>query len=855
MTAPTHHHEHHSQSQVTLDVRGMHCASCVSHVEKGLRSVPGVSDARVNLATNEAAVTFDAAKAGVDELISAVKSTGYDASLPPDPHADHHHHDGAGEHDHDHGDDAAWRRRVIVGAIFTAPLVVIAMVMAWHSPVMVWVQFALALPVQIVLGWPFYVGTWNSVKRLRPDMDTLVALGSTAAFAYSLYLLLAWQFGGAAHAHDAGMPPHVYFETAAVILTLIGVGKLLEARARSSAASAIRELMNLQPPVATVLRDGQEHEVRVSEIQVGDTILVRPGQRIAVDGVVTSGASAVDQSMLTGESMPIDVAPGSQVTGGTLNQTGAFQFRATRIGKHTALAQIVELVKQAQTSKAKVQRVADAVAGVFVQIVMVIALATLLIWGLAFSNWNTGLFASIAVLIVACPCAMGLATPAAIMVGTGLGARMGILIKDAAALERAGKLTHIILDKTGTLTRGEPAVVDVWEQEHHPGRVVPVERHVDSQTAAESEVAAAPPLRDGAPENGALDLLRFAAAVEQNSEHPLGKAIVRAAKERNLALAPVADFKSITAGGVRGVVGGRTVIVGKLATLREHGVEIAAELEARLAEEAAKGRTVVAVAVDGHSSGLIMLADELKANAKEAVAELHRLGLKTILMTGDQRAAGIAVAKELDIDDVFAEVLPQDKQAKVSELQRSGGIVAMVGDGINDAPALAAADIGIAIGGGQVRSAQRGVRNETEVPTAAFGAPSSALGNEDADKAKPLHKSHGISLAVLNPTPQTPRPNPPAPAGGGSDIAMQAGHVVLVGGDLAALPRAIRLSRATMRRIYAGLFWAFIYNILLIPLAALGYLHPMLAAAAMAFSSISVVLNALWLRWRWRSGP
>lgn len=793
-------------NQVTLSVTGMHCASCVSHVEKGIKSVPGVTDARVNLATNEAAVTFDDAKADVGKLIAAVKDAGYNAAMPQE-----HHH---GEHDahheapqHNHNVDVAWRWRVILGVILTLPVMIFAM--AWHSAASVWLQFALSLPVQIVLGRPFYVGAFKAAKHLRADMDTLVAVGSTAAFIYSIYLMLAWQLGDAsAHADHV---PHVYFETAAVILTLIGVGKLLEARARSSAASAIRELMNLQPALATVIRNNNEQEIRVSEIVIGDIVLVRPGQRVPVDGVIINGSSSVDQSMLTGESMPVDVTVNSPVTGGTLNQTGAFQFRTSRIGKHTALAQIVDLVKQAQTSKAQVQRIADAVAGVFVQIVMVLALITLLVWGLAFSAWNTGFFAAIAVLIVACPCAMGLATPAAIMVGTGLGAKMGILIKDAAALERAGKLTHIILDKTGTLTRGEPVVVSVLE--HH--------------SASGNRVVPTLPVFDG------LVMLRLAASVEQHSEHPLGRAIVREAKARQITLAPVDSFKSITAGGVRGVVDGHTVIVGKLATLRDEKVPIASDIEKEVNDEIAKGNSVVAIAIDGNYAGLIALADEMKPNAKEAVASLHALGLNVILMTGDQRVVAKNVAKELGIDDVFAQVLPAEKQAKVVELQKQGAIVAMVGDGINDAPALAAADIGIAMGGGK------------------FRVPSSELRvAEKGDGAPHHHAPRGVSLSVLNPKPATRSPKP-APSSG-SDIAMQAGHVVLVGGDLSALPRAIRLSRATMRRIHAGLFWAFVYNIALIPLAALGYLHPMLAAGAMAFSSISVVLNALWLRWSWK---
>ncbi|MEX2212851.1 MAG: heavy metal translocating P-type ATPase [Phycisphaeraceae bacterium] len=842
-------------AETTLNIKGMHCASCVTRVEKSLKQVEGVSDARVNLATNEAAVTLNDAGADVAQLIKAVERAGYGAALPQE-----HEHGEHAQHAHDHGDQNAWRWRVIVGIILTTPLMIISM--AWHQPASLWLQLALALPVQFILGWPFYVGAFKSIKRLSPDMDTLVALGSTVAFAYSVYQLVVWLSG--THAGDSSHVPHVYFETAAMILTLIGVGKMLESRARSSAASAIRELMQLQPARAFVVRDGQEREIPVGEIQVGDRIIVKPGSRVPVDGAIEEGNSSVDQSMLTGESMPVDVSPGSIVTGGTLNQTGSFTFRATQIGKHTTLAQIVDLVKKAQGSKANVQRIADKVAGWFVQAVMVISLVTLLVWGLALNDWDGGIFAAIAVLIVACPCAMGLAVPAAIMVGTGLGARMGILIKDAAALERAGKLTHIILDKTGTLTRGQPAVTEV--REHHPDRVVlrasdnkdaPAaaagERGRDAADAAEAtgdRALTAPPYRDGATARiGALFAL--AAAVETRSEHPLGAAIVREARARQLTLSEVTDFQSITAGGVRGRVSGKAIIVGKLATLGEHDISIDDRAKQASEEMQQAGSTVVAVAIDGSLAGFIAMSDQLKEGAAEAVKQLHDLGLKTTLMTGDQKPIADAVAKEIGIDDVLAEVLPKDKAAKVEAIQKQGGIVAMVGDGINDAPALAAANIGIAMGGARKES---GDRRQGTGNTVAAGLGPSGPTSDDAHVHHAAHAGQGrsLSLSVLNPEPGT-RNSQPAPGGSaGSDIAMQAGHVVLVGGDLASLPRAIRLSRAIMKRIHVGLFWAFIYNIALIPLAAVGWLDPMLAAGAMAFSSISVVLNALWLKWTWK---
>ncbi|MCE9590125.1 MAG: heavy metal translocating P-type ATPase [Planctomycetes bacterium] len=724
-----------------LKIRGMHCASCVSHVEKSLRAVPGVSAATVNLATERASVSYDA-PAGVDELVTAVKRAGYEAEpadQPVAPTGDAHTHAPAHVHAHHHGGDEApasmlW---LIPAVALAAPIMVLHM--AFHDwPPGAWVQFALATPIQIWLGWPFYKGAARAAMHGRTDMDTLVALGTTVAFAYSVRLLFS---GG----HE------VYFDTSAVILVLIGLGKHLEARARSSAASAIRGLMQLQPAHATVVRSGVESEIPVDDLRKGDLLLVRPGQRIPVDGELTDGASAVDASLITGESVPVEVTAGSRVIGGTLNHTGAFHMKATATGRDTTLAHIVALVESAQTSKAAVQRVADAVAGVFVPVVLVIAAATFVAWGLH-SGWPAAVRPMIAVLIVACPCALGLATPAAIMVGTGIGARRGILIKDAAAFERAGRLTHVILDKTGTLTLGRPGVTDVA---------------VDGDNAAADRT------------------LSLAASVERMSEHPLARAIVEHAISRRLTQGQVADFTSTPGGGVHGRVGGVSVSVGRPDVLRDTGVTGLDEWKERIAALESAGKTVVAVAVGGRVSGVIAMADEPRPGAAKAVEELRGLGLTVVMMSGDNAAAARAVAASVGIDQVLAPVLPGEKAAKVQELRKAGHVVAMVGDGINDAPALAAADVGVAMGGG-------------------------------------------------------------------ADIAADAGHIVLVGGEPLALPRAIRLSRATLRRIHAGLFWAFIYNLVLIPVAALGWLHPMLAAGAMAFSSVSVVGNALWLRRAWR---
>ncbi len=639
-----------------------------------------------------------------------------------------------------------------------------------------WTQLVLATVVQALLGWPFYRGALKSLRHGRAEMDTLVAMGTTVAWAYSVAQVVTAHFT-AGHAD-------VYFETAVMILVLVGLGRRLEARARSSAAEAIRGLMALSPPTAVVIRDGSERTIPAAEVRVGDVVLVRPGQTVPVDGTIIEGRSEIDQSIMTGESVPVTVGEGDTVIGGTVNQGGAFTFRARRTGRRTVLAQIVRLVEQAQGSKAKIQRLADAVAGVFVPIVIAIAVAALLAWGLLGSSWPTGVYAMIAVLIVACPCALGLATPAAIMVGTGLGARHGILIKDAAAFERAGKLTHVILDKTGTLTKGKPQVTDLLLTDPPP---VLAPREDD-----DAETAGTPVDRDM--------MLRLAAGVEQRSEHPLARAVVRAAKQQNLNIPDVDGFERLDGGGVTGRVEGRVVTIGRVAVLEQRlvrDIEHVAAARDRLDEVS---KTSVAVAIDSQAVGIIGFADELKEDAPRVVAALHALGLKTVLMTGDRRSIARSVAERLGIDEVEAEVLPQDKQARVAQLQQRGEIVAMVGDGINDAPALAAADVGIAMG----------------------AAHDGAGGGEE----------------------DTP--------GGGTDIAMAAGHIVLVGAALGAIPRAISLSRATRRRIVMGLVWAFGYNVLLIPVAAAAWLNPMLAAAAMSLSSVSVVANALWLRRSWK---
>ncbi len=714
-----------------LKITGMRCAGCVNAVRTQLEQAPGVHQAQVNLATHEALVQHDST-AGTGALVNAVAAAGFEAAVTSD---DDEAEPGAASADQDDGSSAAAWQHWGMGAF--AGLIVMVLAMAQHHPPAwsAWTQLILTALLLAWLGGPFFRGAWRAAKHGRAEMDTLVVLGVSVAFGYSVVTVLR------------GGP--IYFETAAMILVIIGLGRLLEGKARQSAAAALTSLAQLQPASVRVWRQEQWRELPLRQVRQGDRLQVPPGQRVPVDGEVIAGQSHVDQSLATGESEPLAVQAGVRVIGGGLNLDGVFEMSALRVGKDTFLAQVIELVRQAQASRANIQRLADSVAGVFVPAVMLLAATSLLVWGLWLHDWNTGLSALIAVLIVACPCALGLATPMTVLVATGLGAQRGILIKDAQALEQFSKLRHVILDKTGTLTTGRGGVA----------KVAPLP-HVDPHT-----------------------LLQMAASIEQASNHPLARAIVAHAQEQGLELLPTQDFHELTAAGVRGLVSGRAVVVGRVPTLREHEVTHLEELDELRQQIGALARSVVAIAIDGRAAGLIAIADKLRPEARDVVAQLKKLGLRVHLLSGDQHAVAAAVAQEVGIDEVLAEVQPADKEAKVRALQQDGSAVAMVGDGINDAPALARANVGLAMGAG-------------------------------------------------------------------ADAAVSSGHVVLVGSDLRLLPGAIRLGRAALRRIYAGLFWAFIYNLILIPLAAANLLHPMLAAAAMSFSSISVVLNALWLRWR-----
>ncbi|XZO02527.1 MAG: heavy metal translocating P-type ATPase [Microcoleus sp.] len=740
---------------LTVKLQGMSCASCASSIEQAIKSVPGVIECNVNFGMEQASIQYDSQKTSLATIQATVDAAGYKAFPLPEMTQ--------GEDDTEQITRQAesqvlqrklWTAGMISLLLFTGSIPAMT---GWHLPFIpgwlhnFWLQLVLTAPVQFWCGNSFYIGAWKSLKRRLATMDTLIVLGTSSAYFYSVCVTV---FPGFFLAQ--GLIPSVYYEVATSVIALILLGKTLENRAKGETSEAIRKLMGLQAKTARIVRNGQELEVPLAQVEIGDIVQVRPGEQIPVDGEVIEGYSTIDEAMVTGESLPVKKQVGDEVIGSTINKTGSFKFRTTRIGQDTFLAQIVKMVQDAQGSKAPIQKLADEVTGWFVPAVIAVALATFIIWFNATGNLTLATVTMVEVLIIACPCALGLATPTAVMVGTGKGAENGVLIKGAESLELAHKIQVIVLDKTGTLTEGKPTVTDF----------VTIK---------------------GSANSNELKLLKFAASVERNSEHPLGEAIVRYAESQEVSLTDVKDFEAIAGSGVRGVVEGKSIALGTLRWMQELGFDTDyLELRAKAWESASK--TVVWMAVEGKIEAILGIADALKPSSARAVKALQKLGLEVVMLTGDNRTTAESIAHAVGIDRIFAEVRPDQKAAKIQALQAQGKIVAMVGDGINDAPALALADVGIAIGTG-------------------------------------------------------------------TDVAIAASDITLISGDLQGIVTAIQLSRATMRNIRENLFFAFIYNIAGIPIAAgilypiFGWLlSPIIAGGAMAFSSVSVLTNALRLR-------
>lgn len=726
---------------VQLQLEGMTCAACANRIEKGLSKLPGVTSASVNFAVETATVEYSPGEVSVADLQQKVKQLGYKAILKQE-------NETAGD-----ARDKEVRRqktKLLLSAILSFPLLW-SMVghfsfTAWiYTPELFmnpWFQLVLAAPVQFYVGWPFYRGAYKALRNGSANMDVLVSLGTSAAFFYSLYLTLDWNANGAMTHHM----PSLYYETSAVLITLVVMGKLFETLAKGRTSEAIKSLMGLQAKTASVLRDGQEMIVPVEEVAKGDIVLVRPGSKVPVDGEVLEGASSIDESMLTGESIPVEKKAGDAVIGATLNKNGMLRIRATKVGKETALAQIIKVVEEAQGSKAPIQRVADVISGIFVPIVVGIAALTFMIWYFAATpgDFAGALEKAIAVLVIACPCALGLATPTSIMAGSGRAAELGILFKGGEHLEQTHKIDVVILDKTGTVTKGKPELTDV--------------------------------LAEGDP----AEFKRLVGAAEQSSEHPLAEAIVEGVRAQGIELPKTEEFEAVPGFGIRASVEGKQVLVGTRRLMEQYSIDASSAYEEMNRLEEA-GKTAMLAAIDGRYAGMVAVADTIKESSQAAVRRLGEMGIQVIMITGDNKRTAQAIAKQAGIDHVLAEVLPEGKAEEVRKLQAEGRKIAMVGDGINDAPALATADIGMAIGTG-------------------------------------------------------------------TDVAMEAADVTLMRGDLSSIPDAIFMSRRTMTNIKQNLFWALGYNTLGIPIAALGLLAPWVAGAAMALSSVSVVLNALRLQ-------
>ncbi|MDN5317647.1 MAG: P-type Cu+ transporter [Thermoanaerobacterium sp.] len=727
------------RDKADLVLIGMSCASCATKIEKTLNKLPGVYKANVNFATEEASVEYNSDAISVEQMAKAIRDIGYDAKEKKESSLDY-------EKNEREAEIKRTKAMVIISSILTFPLLLAMVLKVFKLPAGIlevpWFQILLATPVQFIIGYRYYKGAWHNLKNMSANMDTLVALGTSAAYFYSLYNVFTKPMS---EIHN-----YLYFEASAVVITLITLGKMLESIAKGKTSEAIKKLMGLQAKTARVIRNGEEIDIPIEEVEVGDIVVVRPGEKIPVDGVIVEGSSAIDESMITGESIPVDKNVNDEVIGATINKTGTFKFKATKVGKDTVLSQIIKMVEDAQGSKAPIQEIADKVSGVFVPVVIGIAIVTFLIWYLVLGNLNGGVISAVSVLVIACPCALGLATPTSVMVGTGKGAENGILIKGGEYLQKAKEINAIVLDKTGTITKGEPEVTDV----------------ISFCDLNEEEI------------------MYVAGIAEKNSEHPLGKAIVNKSKENCEKLPDPSKFETIPGYGICAIINEKEYYIGNRRLMERQNLDISG-INSSLEYLENEGKTVMILASKDNVLGLIAVADIPKEDSAKAVEELKAMNIDIYMITGDNVRTAEAIAKQVGIDHVLAEVLPENKAEEVIKLQKQGKIVAMVGDGINDAPALAQSDVGIAIGTG-------------------------------------------------------------------TDVAIETSDITLISGSLMSLVTAIKLSRATMRNIYQNLFWAFIYNAIGIPFAAMGLLNPAIAGGAMAFSSVSVVSNALRLR-RFRS--
>lgn len=712
--------------KINIDIKGMHCQSCVTLIERSLNKLEGIKTANINFATEKASVIFNEKKLKISQIIEEINKKGYHASLISGKQTLNK------ETRRRKAEVKRMKNLFFFSLIFAIPVFIISMVFMWINikiPYEGYILWVLSTPVQFYVGAQFYKGAWAALKNKTASMDTLIALGTSAAYFYSVYAVLFLT------------EPAVYFEASAVLITFVITGKWLEAIAKGKTSEAIQKLMGLSPKIATVIRDNKEYKIPVDQIRLGDIILVKPGEKIPVDGTIIEGLSAVDESMITGESIPIEKKIGDQVIGATINKTGSFKFKAEKIGANTTLAQIIKLIEEAQNKKAPIQRFADIVSAYFVPIVILIALATFLTWIVGANPFSLSLIAAVAVLVIACPCALGLATPTAIMVGTGKGAKKGILIKGGDALESAHKIKYVVFDKTGTITKGQPSVTDIISNKK--------------------------------------DTLQIAASIEQNSEHPLAEAIVKEAKKENQKLKKVSNFKAIPGMGVIAKLNSKEFFLGNTKLMQKYKINLTS-IKDQLITLEEQGKTAMILANKKEVLGMIAVADTLRPTSIRAIRALQKMKIFVYMITGDNKRTALAIAKQAGINHVFAEVLPKDKAFYVKKLQKKGK-VAMVGDGINDSPAIAQADIGIAMGSG-------------------------------------------------------------------TDVAMETGNIVLMKNDPRDVVKAIKLSKLTMAKIKQNMFWALIYNTIGIPIAALGFLNPMIAGAAMALSSISVVTNSLLLK-------